>query len=128
MAIEFAAIAIPLMFLLAGSMEIGRYIWTQHALQDAASTGARCLGLRTAPCFADDTMDGVSTVAVVRAQAAEWIIQIPIEAVTPEVNALCESVMGFAKVRIRHRFISVVSVLPEAWINVEACFPLMHSE
>jgi Flp pilus assembly protein TadG len=43
-AIEFAAIALPFILLLAGTMEISRYTWTRVALQDAASAGARCLG------------------------------------------------------------------------------------
>ena len=44
-AIEFAMIALPLILLLVGTIEISRYTWTRLALQDAASEGARCLGL-----------------------------------------------------------------------------------
>ena len=124
-AIEFAAIALPLMLLLGGTIEVSRYIWTRLALQDAASTGARCLGLRTTSCFAAETMNRNDTVSVVRAQAADWAVRIPEEAVTPEMTGFCQGETGFARVGIRHRFVSIVPILPNMWIDVEACFPLM---
>jgi len=127
-AIEFAAIALPLMLLLGGSIEISRYTWTRIALQDSASVGARCLGLRVAPCVADDTVDREATVALVKQQAMGWGIAIPEGAVMPEADVACENVAGFAKVRIRHRFTSVLAVLPETGIDVEACFPILPAQ
>jgi hypothetical protein len=85
-AIEFAAIALPLMLLLGGSVEISRYVWTRLALQDAASTGARCVGLRLEPCFVAGNMDTSGTVSLVQEQAAAWAIDIPDESVTPEAT------------------------------------------
>lgn len=127
-AIEFAAIALPLVILLGGSMEISRYVWTRIALQDAASIGARCLGLRLAPCFAAENMDRTATVSLVREQAKDWAIEITEDAITPDAISACHAINDFAKVEIRHRFVSVVHVLPETWIEVEACFPVMPSE
>ncbi|GGD28457.1 TadE/TadG family type IV pilus assembly protein [Sinisalibacter lacisalsi] len=127
-AIEFAAIALPLLLLLGGSFEISRFVWTQLALQDAASTGARCVGLRLAPCFVDETMDTGGTVTFVQAQAGAWAIEIPDSSVTPEAAATCHGVDDFAKVAIRHRFTNALAILPETWIDVEACFPVMPSE
>lgn len=126
-AIEFAAIALPLMLLLGGSIEISRYIWTRLALQDAASTGARCLGLRIAPCFANESMNSGATVSLVTQQAMQWAIKIPDETVTPEAASNCDSIVDFARIGIRHRFTSVLIVLPETWIEVEACFPVLSS-
>lgn len=127
-AIEFAAIALPLMLLLGGSVEISRYVWTRLALQDAASTGARCVGLRLEPCFVAGNMDTSGTVSLVQEQAAAWAIDIPNESVTPEATTACHGVADFAKIAIRHRFTDVLGILPEAWINVEACFPVVPSE
>ncbi|SEP18832.1 TadE-like protein [Salinihabitans flavidus] len=127
-AIEFAAIALPLMLLLGGSIEISRYVWTRLALQDAASTGARCLGLRLAPCFTGESMDRGGTVGFVKEQAKQWAIGIQDETITPEASAACHSAADFAKIAIRHQFTSVLAVLPETWIEVEACFPVLASE
>jgi len=127
-AIEFAAIALPLLLLLGGSVEISRYMWTRHALQDAASTGARCLGLGIAPCFADESMDRPATVGFVRQQAKDWAITIADDAITPEAVSDCHGGSDFARIGIRTRFVSVLDVLPETWIEVEACFPAMSSD
>lgn len=126
-AIEFAAIALPLMLLLGGSIELSRYTWTRLALQDAASTGARCLGLGLSPCFAADAIDRSATVGFVRQQARAWTIEITEDSVTPDLPSDCRNINDFAKVAIRHRFTSVLAVLPETWIEVEACFPVMPS-
>lgn len=128
MAVEFAGIALPLLLLLGGTIEVSRFVWTRHALQDAASTGARCLGLRIAPCVTDGAMDRTATVALVRRQAEAWAIRIPDAAVLPQASGACNGLVDLAQVQIRHRFTSVLPVLPEAWIEVEACFPVMQSE
>lgn len=123
-AIEFAVIALPLTLLLAGTIEISRYTWTRVALQDAASAGARCLGLRLAPCVVAGSMDAGGTATVVRGQARDWSVEIATGAVTPEERVACEGVDDFARVAIRHRFGSVLAALPDTWIEVEACFPV----
>lgn len=122
-AIEFAAIALPFILLLAGTMEISRYTWTRVALQDVASSGARCLGLQLPPCFAAESMDHDATVAFVAEQAEGWGVTIAGDTITPEAVAVCEGIDEFAKVRIRHQFTSVLAALPDTWIEVEACFP-----
>jgi Flp pilus assembly protein TadG len=122
-AIEFAAIALPFILLLAGTMEISRYTWTRVALQDVASAGARCLGLQLPPCFAAGSMDHDATVAHVREQAKGWGVTIAEDTVTPEPDVECETLDDFAKVRIGHQFTSVLVALPDIRIEVEACFP-----
>ncbi|WP_292286144.1 TadE/TadG family type IV pilus assembly protein [Marivita sp.] len=123
-AIEFAAIALPLMLLLGGSIEVSRFIWTRVALQDSASTGARCLGLRLAPCATDGKMDTGGTVHFVQQQASEWAIDISDQSVTPDATSGCENTPDFARIGIRHRLTSILIVLPDTWVEVEACFPV----
>lgn len=126
-AIEFAFIALPLMLLLGGSMEIGRYVWTRLAVQDAASTGARCLGLQVAPCFGASTMDLSGTKGLVQDQGTAWAVVIPGDAITAEQAGACQGVDDFARIGIRHQFTYVLPILPDTWIEVEACFPVMPS-
>lgn len=126
-AIEFAAIAVPLMLLLGGSVEISRFVWTRLALQDAATAGARCLGLQLPPCYSAGTMDRVETVELVRQQAVDWAVTIPAEAVTPEAGVECQGTLDFARLGIRVQFTSVIAAFPPTWIEVEACFPVMPS-
>ncbi len=127
-AIEFAAIALPLMLLLGGTVEFGRYIWTRHALQDAAAAGARCLGLRAEPCVNGGAVDKAAAVSFVRDQASEWAVRIREEAVTPEPVGTCQEMEDFARVGIRYRFTSILPLLPEMWVDAEACFPVMPSD
>ena len=128
-AIEFAAIALPFILLLAGTMEISRYTWTRLALQDVASAGARCLGLGPRPdsdCFDSDSMDEAKTKGFVRQQGMVWGIGIDKTKIMPEQSGDCNGIGGsakFAKVEIRHTFTSVLPALPDSEINVEACFP-----
>ena len=126
-AIEFAAIALPFILLLAGTMEISRYTWTRVALQDVASVGARCLGLQLPPCFAAGSMNHDATVAFVREQARGWGVTIAEDTVTPEPDVACEDLDEFAKVRIEHTFTSILPAMPDSEINVEACFPVAPS-
>lgn len=127
-AIEFAFLALPLMLLLGGTAEIGRYVWTRLAVQDAASTGARCLGLQRDPCFTAETVDLAGTLGVVRDQGSDWAINIPEDAITAEQTGACKGVDDFAKIGIRQQFTFVLAILPETWIDVEACFPVMPQE
>lgn len=39
--VEFALILLPMLLLLLGCMEFGRYFWAQHVLSSAAAEGAR---------------------------------------------------------------------------------------
>lgn len=126
-AIEFAFIALPLVLLLGGSVEIGRYVWTRLALQDAASVGARCLGLQVAPCFTNGTMDLDETKGLVQDQGTAWAIVIAEDTITAEHAGACQGVNDFAKVGIRHHFAYVLPILTDNWIEVEACFPIIPS-
>lgn len=127
-AIEFAAIAVPLMLLLGGTIETSRFVWTRLALQDAAMAGARCLGLQVSPCYFDGAMDSAKTVELVLQQAADWAVSIPAEAVTPEAGADCLDTLDFARLEIRFRFTSVIAPFTDTWIDVDACFPVMPSD
>lgn len=126
-AVEFAFIVLPLMLLLAGSIEISRYIWTRLALQDVASSGARCLGLQLTPCFRTETLDMPGTVGFLQQAAAGWVIELNETSITADDAGICQSLDGFAKIGIRHEFKFVLMVLPETVIDVEACFPVMPS-
>ncbi len=117
-------IALPLILLLGGTIEISRYTWTRVALQDAASEGARCLGLGLSTCFAGGSMDTGGTREVVREKAAGWGVTIAEDTVSPDPDAKCDGVVDdFAKVLIQHQFTSVLPALPDTVIEVEACFP-----
>ena len=123
-AVEFAFIAIPLLLLLIGSLEISRLVWTHHALQDAAANGARCVGLRNPPCVTDGISNQATARGFVQEKAAGWIVFIAAEAVTVEEIAECNGVSGFSRVTVRHEFYSVLNVLTGGAIETEACFPL----
>jgi Flp pilus assembly protein TadG len=46
-AVEFAICALAMVLMVVGFVEFGRRTWTFEVLQDAATEGARCMGLRS---------------------------------------------------------------------------------
>ena len=124
-AVEFALIALPFLLLLIGSIEVSRFVWTRHAVEEATSSGARCLGLRRPPCFAEGSPSRSGTAAFVRDRAAGWMIMVPESAVTIEENVECSGVPGFLRVAVQVEFFSVLSTLTGSTIEADACFPMM---
>src|SRR5271154_1097099 len=49
-AIEFGIVALPLLMLVLGIFEFARLYWTQEALQESATAGARCMGILQSSC------------------------------------------------------------------------------
>jgi Flp pilus assembly protein TadG len=51
-AIEFALVAPAFLGLLFGTVEFGRLLWTEQALQETAIAGARCMAILQSACTA----------------------------------------------------------------------------
>lgn len=73
-------------------------------------------------------MDLNGVVNLVREQGRAWAIVIPEDAITAEENGNCQGVENFSRIGIRQRFSSVLGILPDTWIEVEACFPVIPSK
>jgi hypothetical protein len=59
--VEMALISIPLIFMIVGTIEISRAMWTYHTLASAVKRGARFASVHGAGCLAVSTACGVDT-------------------------------------------------------------------
>ncbi len=64
--IEFGLIAVPLLTLIFGGIEVGRVMWTQNALMYSVDEAARCASVNTILCA---SATQVETFAAARAGA-----------------------------------------------------------
>jgi Flp pilus assembly protein TadG len=65
-ALDFALIATPLLLLLLGTMELGRMLWYQNALNYSVEEAARCATIDVHNCA---TTDQIKSYAAARAAA-----------------------------------------------------------
>jgi Flp pilus assembly protein TadG len=56
-AVEFALVAIPVLFFIFGIMQSGYIVWVDNLLQTSVNVAARCRAIQsnTTPCAASDT-------------------------------------------------------------------------
>ena len=126
-AIEFAFLAVPFVGVTTAAFEAGRAYWTLEALQDSATQGARCIGVKANSCYLSGAFSAPSTVAHVQNVAQAWGVELPSSAITATQNTSCGNVPGFAEIRISYTFSSVAGNLLPALNNLplsaSSCFP-----
>lgn len=127
-AVEFAVCALAMVLLVVGFAEFGRLVWTSEVLQEAAATGARCMGLHASSCAAGGAYNAANTQAYVVSQATAAGVVITTAAVSLNHAAACGGAAGFSQVAINYRFASVAPALTGALSNgftvsVSACYP-----
>jgi len=72
-AIEFALVAPAFLALLFGTVEFGRLLWTEQALQETAIAGARCMAILQSGCTAGGRYYSSSnTTSYVQQVASQW--------------------------------------------------------
>lgn len=127
-ALEFALLAVPLLLIIVGTIEYGRALWTQQAMQSLAISTARCIGVGQSECSNSGTYSSGKTTAFVIAEAAGY--GVPLQAADVSVNAStsCQGVAGFATVTITYRFVSAAPEFITALflgpnLRATACFP-----
>jgi len=66
MSVDFALVAAPLLLLILGTMEVGRTLWYQNALNYSVEEAARCATVDTNNC---NTSDQIKSYAAARSGA-----------------------------------------------------------
>jgi Flp pilus assembly protein TadG len=127
-AVEFAICALGLVLIVVGFVEFGRLVWTSEVLQEAATEGARCMGLRATSCAAAGVYSSANATAYVVSEAAPRGVVIAASTVALSNVAICGGVAGFSKVVITYDFVTVVPALLAALgagliVPASACFP-----
>jgi Flp pilus assembly protein TadG len=127
-AVEFSIVAVPLLVLLFGVIEIGRLMWTREALQQTAIAGARCMGVLNSNCAVGGVYSASATTSYVERVALGLGLTIPDTGVRLNPSATCAGVTGFSQVTVAFTFQAVAprllgSPAAGAPLSATACFP-----
>jgi hypothetical protein len=117
-----------MVLIVIGFTEFGRLVWTSEVLQEAASEGARCMGLRANSCAAAGVYSAGNTTSYVVSLATSRGVVITAGMITLNNVATCGGAAGFSQVSISYRFTTVAPVLLTSLTNgftvpASACFP-----
>jgi Flp pilus assembly protein TadG len=127
--IEFALVAPMFLALLFGTIEVGRALWAQQALQETAIAGARCMALPQSACASavTYTYNATRTMTYIQQVANQWGISLPSANITQNNAANCGGTSGFSKVSLAITFQSAVPNLVNIFggipLTATACFP-----
>jgi Flp pilus assembly protein TadG len=128
-AIEFAFVAPAFLALLFGTIEFGRLLWTEQALQETAIAGARCMAILQSGCTAGGRYySSANTTTYVQQVASQWGVTLQSGDIQLTPNASCGGTIGFSQVTITSTFTTPVPqiVLLAAGgtsLSATACFP-----
>jgi len=127
-AVEFALLSVPLLMVLFGTVEFGRMYWTQHVLQETASTGARCVGVLQSGCTKSGVYNAATTISYISSMAATDGIVLTGSNISVNNNTTCSGLSGFSTVRISYTFSTVLPTFLTALasgplLSATACFP-----
>lgn len=122
-AVEFALVLGPLVVLLVGVIEVGRLIWSGHALDEVAIAAARCVGLHAPGCASNEVIVPTKAIAFAQDAALVWGLALVPEDVSLATTQGCAVTTGFPRVALTYRFDSVLPGLSGTELDAEACFP-----
>jgi Flp pilus assembly protein TadG len=127
-AVEFAVCALAMMLTVVGFAEFGRLVWTSEVLQEAASEGARCMGLRASSCASAGVYNAANTTTYVVSLATSRGVVINAGMVSLTSAATCGGASGFSQVSISYDFTTVAPALVTSLVHgftvpASACFP-----
>jgi Flp pilus assembly protein TadG len=127
-AVEFAICALAMVLMVVGFVEFGRLTWTFEVLQDAATEGARCMGLRSSSCAAAGVYSAANTTGYIMSLATARGVAITTATIALSNTATCGGASGFSQVTITYNFTTVAPVLLTSLVNgfsvpASACFP-----
>lgn len=127
-AVEFGIVALPLFMLAFGIFEFARLYWTQEALQESATAGARCMGILQSSCASSGTYNSANTVSYVQGVAANWGITVPSADIVPTNSTSCGGSTGFSQVLITYTFTTLIPniiPIPRAGkvLTLTSCYP-----
>lgn len=125
-AVEVAILALPMFLLLFGTVEGGRAYWTSQAVQDVATSVARCIGISQPECAPGGAFDAGQTRSYAVAAAQGLGVPLDPELVEIDENGECAGIGGFAVVTVTYRFLSPVDIVfPDAIVMTgQSCFPV----
>jgi Flp pilus assembly protein TadG len=132
-AIEFALVAPMFLALVFGTLEFGRLLWTEQALQETAIAGARCVAIAQgsnptkSPCASGGSYSSTTAISYIQGVASGWGLSLPSADITP-TPAGSGGCTGLSQVTLTSTFNSVVPSLIQLssggiTLTASACYP-----
>ena len=125
--VEFVIVASGLLMLMFAVLELGRAFWDYQIIEEVATEGARCAGLRAASCASSGSFSSTATTSYVTSLATSRGLTLPASDVTATYNTTCNGNSGVSKLQISYTFTTVVThllpVLNGKTFTATACFP-----
>jgi len=132
--IEFALVAPMFLMLVFGTIEYGRLLWTQQALQQTAIAGARCMAIahgaiQSSPCASAGSYSATSTNSYIENIASGWGLSVQDSNITLDsTGADCGGTSGLVEVKITISFTTPVPQIVLLSAGAEpltaiACYP-----
>jgi Flp pilus assembly protein TadG len=132
-AIEFALLAPTFLGLVFGTIEYGRLLWTEQALQQTAIAGARCMAIaqgtiQSSPCASSGSYSATSTQTYIKNIASGWGLSVPTANITLNNAATCGGTTGFSQVTLTNTFNTAVPAIVllaagGTTLTATACYP-----
>ena len=122
------------LMLVFGTIEFGRILWTEQALQETAVAGARCMAIaqgakEASACASGGSYSSATTTSYIQGVAGGWGLSLPSSGITLDKAAACgSSGSGFSQVTLSSTFTSVVPNLVHlatggTTLTATACYP-----
>lgn len=133
MAVEFALVLPMFLMLVFGTIEFGRILWTEQALQETAAAGARCMAIaqgakEASACASGGSYSSATTTSYIQTVAGGWGLSLPSSGIILDNASSCGGSSGFSQVTLTSTFTSVVPNLVElatggSTLTATACYP-----
>lgn len=132
-AVEFALVAPMFLMLVFGTIEFGRLLWTEQALQETAIAGARCVAIAQgsnpthSPCASSGSYSSTTAISYIQGIASGWGLSLPSANISP-TPAGSGGCAGLSQVTLTKTFNSVVPNLIHLGsggipLTASACYP-----
>ncbi len=127
-AIEFAIICSGLMMLTLGTIEFGRLLWTQEAIEATAIQTVRCIGMLSSSCASGGAYSSTNATSYAETVATGWGVTLTAADLTLSANEASGTCTGLSQVSITYTFDTVVPGLLTmlaggSTLTAQACFP-----
>jgi|SRR5579859_4822 len=135
-ALEFALLSVPLLLLVFGTIEFGRLLWTQQALEMTAIEAARCVGILASPCSSGGAFSSDNTTSYIQSVASSWGITLTSANLASSSGGMVTrsssdpndtACAGLSEVKISYTFQTAVpgllSMISGNTLVGQACFP-----
>lgn len=131
-AVEFALVLPMFLMLVFGTIEFGRILWTQQALQETAIAGARCVAIAqgsnptSSPCASSGSYSSTTATGYIQQVASGWGLSIPSSGINPDPTG-GSGCPGLSQVTLTSTFVSVAPLLVQlagaTSLTATACYP-----